>query len=109
MYGKALAAAVKTVGQYGVVDSNGKTYFPVGEYRIATMGDQTLLELQYGLGEEDMQERSLRPARHIKEVNLQEGSTVVLLYHIPPGTRLVRFSSGPHVLANTDFEATAPN
>jgi hypothetical protein len=109
MYGKALSAAVKTVAQYGVVDDRGRTYFPAGEYRIANMGGQELLELQYDAEGSGMEERALRPPRRIKEVNLQQGSTVVLLYHIPPGTHLVRFSSGPHVLANAEFDATAPN
>jgi hypothetical protein len=71
------------------------------------MGGQQTLELQYDA--EGVEGRSIAPPKRVKEVNLEEGSTVVLLYHIPPGAHLRKFSSGPHLLANVEFDATAPN
>jgi len=106
LLGKALAGAVKTVAQYVVVDEAGRQYFPIGEYRIASVGGQMLLELQYDA--EGEPGRSIRPPKQITEAQLQEGSSVVLLYHVPPGAHLVRFTAGPHALANAELDATAP-
>jgi hypothetical protein len=108
LFGRALAGAVKTVGQYVVLDEAGRQYFPVGEYRIAPIDGQPTLELQYDA--EGEPGRSIRQPKRINEPQLQEGSTVVLLYHIPPGTRLREFTAGPHALAKGDLSGTtAPN
>jgi len=107
LFGKAMASAVKTVGQYIVQDDRGRQYLPIGEYRIAIVGGQRLLELQYDA--EGEPGRSIRPPKKINEVQLQEGSTVVLLYHVQPGAHVVKFTAGPHALANAELDATAPN
>jgi len=104
--GKAKAFAVKAVGQYAVVDSNGRKYLPVGEYRIATVGGKQMMELQYDA--EGMPGRSVGRDWRITENRLQAGSTVTFLYHIPPGTRLVEFSAGPQALSKATLSITAP-
>ncbi len=106
LFGKALAGAVKTVGQYVVTDDKGHKYFPVGEYRIANVGGKDMMELQYNA--EGVEGRSIEPVRHVQENHLQDGSAVVLFYLVAPGARVVEFSSGPHALSKGELDATAP-
>ena len=106
--GRAVAFAVKTVRQYAVVDSGGTRYLPVGEYRIATIGGKKMMELQYDV--EAMPGQRLRRAKHIKENQLKEGSSITLLYFIPPGTQLVEFSTGgTHRTAKDPLKIKAPS
>lgn len=104
--GKAKSFAVKTVSQYAVVADNGTQYLPVGEYRIAPVGGKRMIELQYDM--EGLPGRSVRPAQHIKENQLQGDSSVTFLYHIPPGTKLVKFSAGQGQLSQAPLDKTAP-
>ncbi len=104
--GKAMAFARKTTSQYAVVASNGTKFLPVGEYRIAPVGGKTMIELQYDA--EGVPGRAVRPAEHIQENQLQEGSSVTFLYLIPPGTKLVNFTAGKGRLAEATLDITAP-
>ncbi len=106
--GRAVAFAVKTVRQYAVVDDKGERYLPVGEYRIATIDGKKMMELQYDV--EAMSGQRLRQAKHIKENQLKEGSSITLLYFIPPGTQLVEFSTGgTHRTAKDPLKIKAPS
>ncbi len=107
LFGKAKSLAVKSTGQYKVFDSRKRAYLPIGEYRIATMRGKKMIELQYNA--EGLAGRAIRQAQHIHENHLQAaGSSVTYLYHIPPGTQIVRFAAGPAALSKTDLNVTAP-
>ncbi|MBN1344131.1 MAG: CvpA family protein [Phycisphaerae bacterium] len=107
LLGKAKSFAVKTVAQYAVKASNGTTYLPVGEYRIADMGGQMMMELQYD--PEGLPGKCVRPPLHIVETKLTDGSKVTLLYHIPPKTKLVEMSAGPQALSKSTLNVTSPD
>lgn len=105
--GQAKAMAVKSVGQYTVLDDKGQQYQPVGEYRIATVDGKSMLELQYDA--EALPGRAIRPPKRIQETDLKDNDPVTLLYHIQPGAKLVEFTAGPHALAKSPLNATAPD
>lgn len=92
-FGGALSYAVKTMQNYLVQDENGNQYQLVGKYAEADVDGRRVFELQYfrdqsgsigGVGAFDK----------IKEKHLEKDYTLVLLFLVDPGAKIVSFSTG---------------
>jgi hypothetical protein len=109
LFGRARAYAVKTLRQYRVEDDEGQVYFAIGECRLAEVGGQQVFELQYWPRHEQP-ERALRDPRRIRERDLERGGDLTYLFLIPPGRRIVKFTTGTagQMWDLTEFNLVAP-
>ncbi len=91
--GKALDFASRTVQNYLVEDDRGNKYQMCGKYAITTVNGQRIIEVQYfkdqfgsigGVGAFDK----------IKDAHLKKNYELGLLFLVPPGAKIVRFSTG---------------
>jgi len=91
--GGALSITVRTLGQYVIVDDNGRKYHRIGQILVADVRGRRYLELQYWPNAL-MPERCIEPPQKIRDEHLRGDYLVIYLYLLPPGTRPVRFESG---------------
>jgi len=105
--GKARQFAVKTLRQYRIEDEQGDVYFPIGEYRLAEVGGERVLELQYWPNN-PIPERALRAPRKVRERDLEEGGELTYLFLVPPGRRIVVFKTGTQRFDLTTLDLLAP-
>ena len=82
IFGRALQFTRETLAQYTVLDEHGQRYFRIGEIRIADVGGQEKLEIQYW-PQAEMPERCIRPPRIIQDANLTGDYTLIYLFLIP--------------------------
>ena len=94
-FGRALNFAVRNIRNYLVTDDAGKTYKMIGQYALADVDGDEMLEIQYqpeavgtiGTGIGRFQEIK---QRHLK----QRDTTLVYLFLIDEGRKVVRFNTG---------------
>lgn len=107
LLGKARQFAVKTLRQYRIEDEQGGMYFPIGEYRLAEVGGEQVLELQYWPNN-PIPERALRAPRKVRERDLEDGGELTYLFLVPPGRRIVVFKTGSQRFDLTTLDLLAP-
>ena len=93
--GRAVQFAVRSVRQAHIVDSAGKRYFPIGEWVIAQSGGQHTIAIQYNPNAL-MPERAIRARTRagLRDQDLKPTDPWALLFLVPPGTQIVRFTTG---------------
>jgi len=100
--GRAISSAVGVVQNYYVTDSNGNRHTLAGKYAIASANGVEYVEVQYFPDQAGLA-GSNQPFAEIKEQNLTGEYTLVLLFLVDPGARLVSFSSGSSATAGDDL------
>ena len=96
IFGRALQFTRTTLAQYTVIDEQGRRYFRIGEIRIAKVGTQEKVEIQYW-PQAEMPERCIRSPRTIQDNNLTGDYTLIYLFLIPEGKTPVKFDTGNRI------------
>jgi len=96
IFGRALRFARETVAQYRVLDEQGNYYFRIGEIRIASIGGQQKVEIQYW-PQTEMPERCIHSPRLIQDTNLTGDYTLIYLFLIPEGKTAANFHTGDRI------------
>ena len=93
--GRALQFAARSIRQARIEDSAGNAYFPIGEWVIAQPGGQRTIEIQYNPNAL-MPERAIRARTRpgLRDQDLKPTDPWALLFLVPPGTQIVRFTTG---------------
>lgn len=109
-FGGALSLAIGTMQNYTVTAENGGTYRVCGKYAIATHAGTEYLEVQY-YPEAMGATGSLGRFDEIKDDEIKEDDTFVLLFLVDPGVKIKSFSTGSKVLQGDELggELIAPN
>lgn len=93
--GKALGFSVRTIRNYLVTDDAGKRYEMVGQYALANVDGDDMLEIQYFPEQIGSMGRGVGRFTEIKRRHLEQGdTTLVYLYLIDEGRQVIRFSTG---------------
>lgn len=99
--GKALNFATKTVRNYLVTDDAGQTLQMVGQYAIANVDGDEILEVQYFPEQIGSIGRGVGPFDEIKERHLNQRDTqLVYLFLMDQGRQAIEFSTGRRGRAN---------
>ena len=96
IFGRALQFTRETLAQYTVLDERGQRYFRIGEIRIADVGGQEKVEIQYW-PQAEMPERCIRSPRIIQDANLTGDYTLIYLFLIPEDRTPERFDTGNRI------------
>ncbi|MFQ5490139.1 MAG: CvpA family protein [Phycisphaerae bacterium] len=93
--GKALNFAIKSVRNYLVTDDAGEKHQMVGQYAIANVDGDEILEVQYFPNQIGSIGRGVKPFTEIKERHLNQRDTqLVFLFLIDQGRQAIEFSTG---------------
>jgi len=93
--GRALSFAVKTIRNYLVTDDRGKRYEMVGQYAIAEVDGQQIIEVQYFPEQIGSLGRGIREFQRIKRRHLERSDTqIYYLYLVDSGRTAVSFGTG---------------
>lgn len=93
LFGKAMQQAVVTVQNYTVMDDKGERYQLCGKIAAAIVGDREVIEVQY-FPEQVGSIGGVGPFSIIKERDLDKDETLILLFLVKPGVKIVEFSTG---------------
>lgn len=94
-YGRALSFAVRTIRNYLVTDNLGEKYELIGQYAIANVDGQQVIEIQYFPQQIGSMGRGVGKFQRIKERHLKRTDTIlVYLFLIAPGRQVIEFSTG---------------
>jgi hypothetical protein len=96
IYGRALQFTRETLAQYTVIDERGQRYFRIGEIRIANVGGQEKLEIQYW-PQAEMPERCIQSPRVIQNTDLTGDYTLIYLFLIPEDRTPEKFDTGNRI------------
>lgn len=93
--GKALGFSVRTIRNYLVTDDAGKRYEMVGQYALANVDGDNMLEIQYFPEQIGSMGRGVGQFTEIKRRHLEQSdTTLVYLYLIDEGRQVTGFSTG---------------
>ncbi|MHC4235516.1 MAG: hypothetical protein ACYSUQ_10410, partial [Planctomycetota bacterium] len=93
--GRALSYSVRTIRNYLITDDAGKQYEMVGQYALADVDGDDVVEIQYFPEQIGSMGRGVRRFTEIKDRHLKQGdTTLVYLYLIDEGRKVVRFTTG---------------
>lgn len=97
LFGKALNYAATVAAQIKLRDADGNEYFAVGVYSVATIGGETIFELQYW-PEAEVPERALKKPKKVTSAALKnatpEERRFGYIFLVDPGVKIVSFSAG---------------
>jgi hypothetical protein len=94
-YGRALSFAVRTIRNYLVTDEQGEKYELIGQYAIANVDGEQVIEIQYFPQQIGSMGRGVGEFQRIKERHLnRRDTTLVYLFLINPGRQVIEFSTG---------------
>jgi hypothetical protein len=105
--GSVMGTAVSQIQNIYLIDSNGKTYMPIGKYAIANVNGETVFELTY-LDETARGEARIPPFDRIRRDNLKDKYAYVFLFHVRPGTKPAYFNTGQRKIPLDSFNLVAP-
>jgi len=103
--GRALSFSVQTVRNYLVTDDAGQQYQMVGQYAIAYVDTDDMVEIQYNPEAIGSMGRGSGAFREIKQRHLEQPDTsLVYLYLIDKGRKVVRFTTGTAANSAVDLD-----
>ncbi|MCP4249954.1 MAG: CvpA family protein [bacterium] len=93
--GRALSFSVRTIRNYLVTDDTGQQHQMVGQYAIAFVDTDDMIEIQYAPEQIGSMGGLVGRFKEIKRRHLEDAKTeIVYLYLIDEGRQVVRFSTG---------------
>ncbi len=94
--GRALNFATRTIGNYIVTDDSGQRYEMAGQYAVANVDGEQIIEIQYFPEQIGSMGRGVGDFSRIKRRHLEQNDTEqVFLFLIDEGRQAVAFSTGP--------------
>lgn len=96
LVGRVLSFAVRSVKNYRLRDEAGNVYPVVGQFAIANVGGEEVIEIQYHPAEVEVTGRGgTRDFRRIRDSHLRRGDyRWVYLFLVEPGAKLTEFVTG---------------
>jgi hypothetical protein len=107
--GRALSQVVKTLQQYKVTDSSGNSYPAVGQFAIADVDGDRVIEVQYYPEYAETGVRSIRPFELIQNRHLEGDYEQAILFLVPSGVTIVEYSGGRTAEPLDKYNFVAPN
>ncbi|MFQ5414527.1 MAG: hypothetical protein ACE5E6_08725, partial [Phycisphaerae bacterium] len=101
--GRALSFAVNTIQNYTVEDTDGRRYRFIGEYAIANVGGDEIIELQY-FRDQVGTVGGVGKLSKIQNRHLKGDYELVLLFLVDPGAHIKFFSTGGSASRRDDLE-----
>ncbi len=109
--GRAISLTVRTAQNYNLVDHLGNKYPVVGQFVVADVDGQDVIEIQYFPQEVATTRRGgIREFRMVKRRHLKaRGTRLVYLFLVNPGVELIEFSTGRRGTDLREFGLVAPD